>query len=452
MKKYGALFLVLGSVIGTLLFGVKSANATIEYCGFPIGSACFSTEAECEQVYGSYECRQATPISHTTATNVLQSGGTASSLSYDDRLKILNSLTASVFAQVDGSAKVSFDTTLKTGSTGGDVQLLQEFLIENKYLTGTTADGIFGSKTTTAVKLLQATLGTTADGVVGAGTVAKLNEALSSPATTDTKQMTITDLALQSADTTKTVNQRIDAVSSATDQTLNLISNAIGADNTAEVKLAATEGELGTLFVKVSALPNVDQEQLARLKEFLSRPAKTLEERATRAEASMNQILYILDLLKTKAFPESTILSIGRTAVAPFDVATYDTKAAQDEYEKYAKSEIDTYIEKNKIDITQNFVGRESTFGKLTPGKIFVVPNKYIVKTQTNGQLDFAVKAGFPSEINTGYLISTDPNGGNPPPRPSWSDYALFIESDNGDDIVTGGLYHRGLFRWREFK
>lgn len=55
--------------------------------------------------------------------------------------------------------------TLKYGSTGSEVKTLQTAL--NRAGCNLTVDGIFGSKTTTAVKILQKEYGLTVDGIVG---------------------------------------------------------------------------------------------------------------------------------------------------------------------------------------------------------------------------------------------------------------------------------------------
>jgi len=59
--------------------------------------------------------------------------------------------------------------TLKQGSKGGDVKLLQKYM-------GITQDGIWGSKTTEAVKKWQTEHGLVADGIVGPKTWLKLIE------------------------------------------------------------------------------------------------------------------------------------------------------------------------------------------------------------------------------------------------------------------------------------
>ena len=56
-------------------------------------------------------------------------------------------------------------TTLKYGSTGEEVKTLQTAL--NRAGCDITVDGIFGSKTTTAVKEIQKRYKLTVDGIVG---------------------------------------------------------------------------------------------------------------------------------------------------------------------------------------------------------------------------------------------------------------------------------------------
>jgi peptidoglycan hydrolase-like protein with peptidoglycan-binding domain len=64
--------------------------------------------------------------------------------------------------------------TLKVGSTGTDVQTLQQKLVELGYLKG-SADGVFGNKTAAAVKAYQKASKLTADGVAGSQTLSSLN-------------------------------------------------------------------------------------------------------------------------------------------------------------------------------------------------------------------------------------------------------------------------------------
>jgi murein L,D-transpeptidase YcbB/YkuD len=66
---------------------------------------------------------------------------------------------------------------LKKGSKGAQVKIVQQFLIDNKYLTG-KADGSFGSMTENAVKKFQAEYKINVDGVVDGKTRDTLNELL----------------------------------------------------------------------------------------------------------------------------------------------------------------------------------------------------------------------------------------------------------------------------------
>jgi peptidoglycan hydrolase-like protein with peptidoglycan-binding domain len=65
--------------------------------------------------------------------------------------------------------------TLKVGCSGADVKRLQETLNSLGFKCG-TADGIFGTKTKTAVMAFQSAYGLYADGIVGAKTRDKLEE------------------------------------------------------------------------------------------------------------------------------------------------------------------------------------------------------------------------------------------------------------------------------------
>ncbi len=60
-------------------------------------------------------------------------------------------------------------TTVRSGSRGNDAKLVQQRLIDLKYLTG-KADGVFGSKSVAALKAFQKKNNLTADGVAGSGT------------------------------------------------------------------------------------------------------------------------------------------------------------------------------------------------------------------------------------------------------------------------------------------
>lgn len=67
--------------------------------------------------------------------------------------------------------------TLRTGSRGEDVRILQENLRQLGFLND-TADGIFGTNTNAAVRNFQKAQGLSVDGVVGAGTWAALGAAM----------------------------------------------------------------------------------------------------------------------------------------------------------------------------------------------------------------------------------------------------------------------------------
>lgn len=67
--------------------------------------------------------------------------------------------------------------TLRTGSRGEDVRILQENLRQLGFLND-AADGIFGTNTNAAVRSFQKAQGLSVDGVVGAGTWAALDAAM----------------------------------------------------------------------------------------------------------------------------------------------------------------------------------------------------------------------------------------------------------------------------------
>jgi len=76
--------------------------------------------------------------------------------------------------------------TLRQGSRGSQVKILQERLNSLGYNAG-KADGIFGSKTRSAVMAFQKANGLAVDGIVGPATIAKLNQSKSQPKTEDSK-------------------------------------------------------------------------------------------------------------------------------------------------------------------------------------------------------------------------------------------------------------------------
>ena len=68
-------------------------------------------------------------------------------------------------------------STIKIGSTGADVVYLQQSLTTLSYNPG-PIDGIFGSKTDTAVRSFQKANGLVVDGIVGPATWAAIDAAL----------------------------------------------------------------------------------------------------------------------------------------------------------------------------------------------------------------------------------------------------------------------------------
>lgn len=85
--------------------------------------------------------------------------------------------TNSSGAPTQSTATVQLTQTLQKGSKGDEVKILQQFLIDNSYLTG-KADGIFGPGTESAVKKFQVEYKLTADGIVGGKTRTTINELL----------------------------------------------------------------------------------------------------------------------------------------------------------------------------------------------------------------------------------------------------------------------------------
>lgn len=66
-------------------------------------------------------------------------------------------------------------TTIKAGDTGDDVKRLQRAFARMKTLGPSDVDGVFGPRTTQAVKDFQQSNGLAIDGVVGPATWAKIN-------------------------------------------------------------------------------------------------------------------------------------------------------------------------------------------------------------------------------------------------------------------------------------
>lgn len=73
---------------------------------------------------------------------------------------------------------ISIKNTLKKGSKGDEVKILQQFLTDNQYLND-KIDGVFGPVTESAVKKFQTEYKITVDGIVGGNTQKIINELLS---------------------------------------------------------------------------------------------------------------------------------------------------------------------------------------------------------------------------------------------------------------------------------
>ena len=91
----------------------------------------------------------------------------------------------------------AFAAVLKQGSRGSQVKTLQTKLKNWGYYRG-SVDGIFGSKTTAAVKYFQRRNGLTADGIVGKKTASALGMSLNSGSTVDASTVSSSNLYLLS--------------------------------------------------------------------------------------------------------------------------------------------------------------------------------------------------------------------------------------------------------------
>ena len=78
-----------------------------------------------------------------------------------------------VFSALPSRSETASALTLKQGSTGGTVKTVQQKLKNWGYLKG-AVDGIYGAKTTAAVKYFQRRNGLTVDGIAGSKTLAAL--------------------------------------------------------------------------------------------------------------------------------------------------------------------------------------------------------------------------------------------------------------------------------------
>jgi peptidoglycan hydrolase-like protein with peptidoglycan-binding domain len=91
---------------------------------------------------------------------------------------IVGPMTWNALGTLTSSQSGSTTSTLRYGSTGGSVTLLQQKL--NSFGYNLSADGVFGNNTLTAVKSFQSSRGLAADGIVGPQTWSALGSAPSS--------------------------------------------------------------------------------------------------------------------------------------------------------------------------------------------------------------------------------------------------------------------------------
>lgn len=116
--------------------------------------------------------------------NVIQAGGWGGRGVHENKLnKSKWTHWAYVYGTNDiytGGAVIPTRRTLRVGSSGNDVKMLQEDLIKLGFNVGSYgADGKYGNKTADAVRALQSGAGITADGIAGPKTYAVLDTMLS---------------------------------------------------------------------------------------------------------------------------------------------------------------------------------------------------------------------------------------------------------------------------------
>ena len=126
---------------------------------------------------GNYGTKTVEAVRAFQKANGLTADGTAGEQTqrtlYGGNAKAAN-VKATATPKPGTTAAPATSGTLKVGSTGTDVQTLQQKLIELGYLKG-SADGVFGNKTAAAVKAYQKASKLTADGVAGSQTLSSLN-------------------------------------------------------------------------------------------------------------------------------------------------------------------------------------------------------------------------------------------------------------------------------------
>ena len=142
---------------------------------------------------GNYGASTVSAVKEFQKANGLTEDGTAGEetqkVLYSGKAKAKAKATAT--ATPKATATPAPDNILKEGSKGSDVKALQNKLIELGYLSG-KADGVYGSKTTEAVKAFQRASKLTADGVAGEKTISKLEGTTKTGTTTTTTTTTTT--------------------------------------------------------------------------------------------------------------------------------------------------------------------------------------------------------------------------------------------------------------------
>lgn len=125
-------------------------------------------------VSGTYDSATVTAVKAFQNKNGLKADGVAGSAT--QTLLFGKGLSASATVSPTPTAEPTLPppmetpkATVRSGSKGTDAALVQQRLIELKYLTG-AADGKFGTKSVAALKAFQTKNGLTADGVAGAAT------------------------------------------------------------------------------------------------------------------------------------------------------------------------------------------------------------------------------------------------------------------------------------------
>lgn len=102
--------------------------------------------------------------------------------------------TASGDGQVLGASTYNFSVDLTIGSTGADVEALQNLLIAAGYSIPAGATGYFGAQTEAAVKLFQTAHGLPSTGYVGPLTRTVLNEGTTPTSTDEANSMKISNI------------------------------------------------------------------------------------------------------------------------------------------------------------------------------------------------------------------------------------------------------------------